>query len=72
MAAAVVSGRSDPAALEEAAMASLVAKGWMPDYVAIRRRADLGLPEAGDATIVLAAARLGATRLIDNLEIDPG
>ena len=65
-------GRDDRAAIEAAALASLVAGGWAPDYVAIRRRADLGLPTRGDATVVLAAARLGTTRLIDNLEIDPG
>jgi pantoate--beta-alanine ligase len=44
--------------------------GWHPDYVEIRRKADLALPKAGDSDlIVLAAARLGATRLIDNLEL---
>ena len=64
-------GRDEREAIEANALASLVAGGWAPDYVAIRRRADLGLPTRGDATVVLAAARLGATRLIDNLEIDP-
>ena len=57
-------------AVENVALRSLIDGGWAPDYVAIRRRADLGLPEPGDALVVLAAARLGATRLIDNLEID--
>lgn len=72
IAEAVGGGRRDWVALEEAAMRSLVARGWQPDYVAIRRREDLGAP-AGDAPlVVLAAARLGATRLIDNLEIDAG
>ena len=47
----------------------LAAAGWQPDYVEIRRRADLVAPQAGDKElVVLAAARLGATRLIDNLE----
>ncbi|HET9977734.1 MAG TPA: pantoate--beta-alanine ligase, partial [Burkholderiaceae bacterium] len=46
------------------------ARGWVPDYVALRRRSDLGAPDlARDALVVLAAARLGATRLIDNLEV---
>jgi pantoate--beta-alanine ligase len=63
-------GRRDWPALEQAAMQSLAARGWQPDYVAIRRRADLALPASGDALVVLAAARLGATRLIDNLELD--
>jgi pantoate--beta-alanine ligase len=42
---------------------------WKPDYVEVRRRADLALPQKADAgLVVLAAARLGQTRLIDNLE----
>ena len=56
--------------LESSAMNSLIARGWQPDYVAIRRRADLAVPRTGDALVVVAAARLGATRLIDNLELD--
>ena len=55
--------------LEAQAMETLRAKGWQPDYVAVRRQADLQAPQAGDALVVLAAARLGSTRLIDNLEI---
>ncbi|MBU6491346.1 MAG: pantoate--beta-alanine ligase [Burkholderiales bacterium] len=70
---AVKEGRTDYAALEEQAMASLTERGWRPDYVAIRRRANLQRPDAGpapaDSLVVLAAARLGQTRLIDNLEI---
>jgi len=67
---ALRSGRRDLAALEDAAVQSLAARGWQPDYVAIRRRADLAAPASGDALVVAAAARLGTTRLIDNLEID--
>jgi pantoate--beta-alanine ligase len=63
-------GRRDWPALEEAAMKSLGARGWQPDYVAIRRRTDLASPSKGDALVVLAAAKLGSTRLIDNLELD--
>ena len=55
--------------LESQAMQSLNRAGWKPDYVAIRRQSDLQAPRAGDALVVLAAARLGATRLIDNLEV---
>jgi pantoate--beta-alanine ligase len=55
--------------IEQSALASLAARSWQPDYLAIRRRSDLGLPAADDALVVLAAAKLGATRLIDNLEI---
>jgi len=51
-------------------MESLAARGWQPDYVAIRRRADLAPPAPGEALVVLAAAKLGTTRLIDNLELE--
>jgi len=67
--AAVSGGRRDWARLEEAAMQALAARGWQPDYIAIRRRSDLGAPAPGDTLVVLAAARLGGTRLIDNLEL---
>ena len=60
--------------IERDAMAQLTARGWQPDYISVRRRSDLQLPTAdqvatGESLIVLAAAKLGATRLIDNLEI---
>ncbi len=55
--------------LESQAMQTLSNAGWRPDYVAVRRQADLQPPRPGDALVVLAAARLGATRLIDNLEV---
>lgn len=60
--------------LETAAVAQLRGHGWAPDYISIRRRRDLQMPVAGDWSereplVVLAAAKLGATRLIDNLEI---
>jgi pantoate--beta-alanine ligase len=89
LAAAVRAGRTDWHALEREAEDSLSQRGWQTDYVAIRRRIDLGAPpaddEAADLTpvapkagdrstgpaglVVLGAARLGGTRLIDNLEI---
>ena len=51
------------------AMAQLSQAGWKPDYVEVRRRPDLALPGAVEKDrVVLAAARLGETRLIDNLE----
>jgi pantoate--beta-alanine ligase len=56
--------------LERTAMAALTRAGFRPDYVSIRRAADLGEPAAGDRALrVLAAAWLGPARLIDNLEI---
>ena len=71
LAAAVQAGRRDFDVLEGEALAGLQARGWAPDYVALRRQADLGPPlsEPGEALVVLAAARLGSTRLIDNLEL---
>jgi pantoate--beta-alanine ligase len=68
---AVRAGSRDVAALQAQAEQSLRSQGWQPDYVAVRRRHDL-LPPEGEGPgqlVVLAAARLGATRLIDNLEI---
>ena len=66
-------GETDYAALEAAAMQTLTERGWKPDYVAIRQRANLRAPAPGvapaESLVVLAAAKLGATRLIDNLEI---
>jgi len=56
-------------ALEAKAMDGLRQRGWQPDYLTVRRRHDLQAPQAGDALVVLGAARLGRTRLIDNLEI---
>jgi pantoate--beta-alanine ligase len=70
----VRSGHMDVFDIEKKAMASLASRGWKPDYVSIRKRADLQPPTAGDMVkgaplVVLAAAKLGMTRLIDNLEI---
>jgi pantoate--beta-alanine ligase len=55
--------------VEAQAMQALKDRGWKPDYMTVRRRSDLQRPAAGDALVVLGAARLGSTRLIDNLEI---
>jgi pantoate--beta-alanine ligase len=60
---------ADITRLEAQAMQTLSSAGWKPDYVAVRRQVDLQTPHPGDAMVVLAAARLGATRLIDNLEV---
>ena len=49
---------------------ALAAAGWQPDYIEVRRRVDLAAVQPGDnERVVLAAARLGGTRLIDNLEV---
>ncbi|MEX8518468.1 MAG: pantoate--beta-alanine ligase, partial [Leptothrix sp. (in: b-proteobacteria)] len=55
------------------ACAALAARGWQPDYLTLRRRSDLLAPSAdelaaGVPLVALGAARIGSTRLIDNLE----
>lgn len=69
VAAAVRAGR-DPANAEAEGRAALESEGYVVDYVAVRAAEDLGPPVAGAPRIVLVAARMGATRLIDNLLID--
>jgi pantoate--beta-alanine ligase len=56
-------------ALEAKAMEGLRQRGWQPDYLTVHRRHDLQAPQAGDALVVLGAAKLGTTRLIDNFEV---
>lgn len=71
-AARAVPGVPDLAALEAQAMQALARRGWKPDYLTVRRRADLMLPPGALTDVplvVLGAAKLGNTRLIDNLEI---
>ena len=72
LADAAVAAGADLAAqlpqLEAQALEALAAHGWKPDYLTVRRREDLQLPAAGDALVALGAARMGTTRLIDNLE----
>jgi pantoate--beta-alanine ligase len=64
---------ADLPALEAAAMQSLARRGWKPDYLTVRRRSDLLAPQtetqANEPLVVLGAAKLGMTRLIDNIEI---
>jgi pantoate--beta-alanine ligase len=68
---AIAGGSSGYAALTREAAAELERAGWRPDYVEVRNRADLAIPRAEDRElVVVAAAWLGKTRLIDNVEID--
>ena len=69
---AMTAGAAMPALLtqlEAQAMDHLRQRGWQPDYLTVRRQQDLQTPLAGDALVVLGAAKLGGTRLIDNLEL---
>jgi pantoate--beta-alanine ligase len=61
-------------ALEQAATQGLNARGWQTDYVLVRRQRDLLLASAEELQgtepmVILAASRLGRTRLIDNIEV---
>ena len=70
IARAVENGNRNYAALEQQAAANLKQAGWQVDYVEIRHAGNLQVAHVGDSElVVLAAARLGNTRLIDNVEI---
>ncbi len=71
VAEALRAGRRDFAALEAQALDTLRQRGWQPDYFTVRKQQDLLPPgeDAGARLVVLAAARLESTRLIDNVEI---
>jgi len=67
----IISVGEIPDDIEQQGMKRLRSAGFEPEYVSIRRQADLQAPEPGDSQIViLAAARLGNTRLIDNIEFE--
>ena len=60
--------------IEAGALETLTKRGWRPDYIAIRLQSDLATPsntalDAKESLVILTAAKLGKTRLIDNLEI---
>lgn len=57
---------------ERIAIEKLEYAGWLPDYIMVRRRSDLLAPIANkqQRLVVLGAATLGTTRLIDNIEME--
>jgi pantoate--beta-alanine ligase len=60
--------------IEKKAVATLVGRRWNPDYIAIRKQSDLAPASneslhTGEPLVILTAAKIGKTRLIDNLEI---
>jgi len=70
--AALLASPPELPALEAQAMQALARRGWKPNYLTVRRRSDLLPPQAGlppEPLVVLGAAKLGNTRLIDNVEI---
>ena len=70
MAQAVRSGDQDLPRIEARAAQTLAQRGWRPDYLVVRRRSDLQVPcNLSEPMVAVAAAHLGETRLIDNLEI---
>jgi len=77
LAEAVRAGTTDLPAREQEAMDALAQRGWQPDYLTVRSRNNLQSPAPDQVTalarsnalVVLGAAKLGSTRLIDNLEI---
>jgi pantoate--beta-alanine ligase len=67
---ALKQGETDIVKLEKCAQEALTAAGWNTDYVAVRQQSDLSIPNSVNVPlVVLAASRLGTTRLIDNIEI---
>ncbi|MBV2234150.1 MAG: pantoate--beta-alanine ligase [Sterolibacterium sp.] len=67
---AILRGERDYAKLEQHVAETLREHGWRPDYVAVREKLGLQLPSAHESgLVILAAALLGSTRLIDNLEV---
>jgi pantoate--beta-alanine ligase len=66
----IISGCRNFRTLQENATGHLAQRGWKVDYISIHKRSSLLPAQAADQDlVVLGAARLGNTRLIDNLEI---
>jgi pantoate--beta-alanine ligase len=65
----ILAGENDFARLESQAMAQISAEGMTPEYISVRSAKDLGTPQTATDLVIVAAARLGQTRLIDNIRI---
>lgn len=70
---AILAGDKEVERLRKAAIQALTASGWAVEYVEVRRQADLlAATSLEERLVVLAAAKLGKTRLLDNVEVSPG
>jgi pantoate--beta-alanine ligase len=67
---AILQGEHDIERLQQQAVETLLARGWAVDYVAVRNRSDLqAASQSQRDLVILAAAKLGNTRLLDNIEV---
>jgi len=72
---AILQGERDFERLQQQAVEVMSARGWAVDYVVVRNQSDLLPPgviqgnQAQRDLVILAAARLGSTRLLDNVEV---
>ena len=62
-------GEGDFAQLESLAMEQIAAEGMTPEYISVRTAKDLGVPQVSTDLVIVAAASLGLTRLIDNIRV---
>ncbi|NNF97484.1 MAG: pantoate--beta-alanine ligase [Halobacteria archaeon] len=65
----ILAGESDFAQLESQAMDQIAGVGMTPEYISVRSAKDLGLPQTSADLVIVAAVRLGQTRLIDNIRV---
>ncbi|MEK7815334.1 MAG: pantoate--beta-alanine ligase [Pseudomonadota bacterium] len=66
----LIKARRMVSGMETDTLRELETTGFRPDYLSVRRAADLGEPGPQDkALVILVAAWLGCTRLIDNVEV---
>ena len=66
----ILQGERDFEQLQKRAVEAFTTRGWLVDYVAVRNQSDLQPASQSERNlVVLAAARLGNTRLLDNIEV---